>query len=110
MNIHKHIEQLENDSRVNKTQLRRSVSALYLNESIKEDEKQLRKLIHSDKNLNGCNVTAMLINEIIADIKANKDELYSLGDTIPAILKEVCNVSIVTQPKQPYDIMLHAFN
>ena len=110
MNIDKYINLLKTDKCINDLHIKNVISALYLNDSIKEDEKQLRKLIHSDKNFNGCNVTKMLISDLIATIKVNKIELFALPDNVPVICKQLLNVNIETEPKQPYDTMLHAFN
>ena len=110
MNIDKYTALLKADKRINDLHIKNVITALYLNDSIKEDEKQLRKLIHSDRNINGCKVTTMLINDLIATIKENKKELFSLPDNIPVICKQVLNVKIYTKQKQSYDIMLHAFN
>ena len=110
MNIDKHIATLKADKRINDIHIKNVITALYLNDSIKEDEKQLRKLIHSDRNFNGCKVTKMLINDLLATIKDNKKELFSLPDDVPVICKQVLNVKIEVKPKQSYDIMLHAFN
>lgn len=108
--IDKYISLLKADKRVNELHIKNVISALYLNDSIKEDEKQLRKLIHSDKNFNGCNVTTMLINDLIATIKDNKIDLFALPDNVPVICKQLLNVNIETEQKQSYDIMLHAYN
>lgn len=110
MNIDKYIEMLKVDNRITELHIKNVVTALYLNDSIKQDEKQLRKLIHSDRNFDVCKVTTMLINDLIAIIKGNKKELFSLPDNVPVICKQVLNVNIITKPKQSYDIMLHAFN
>ena len=110
MNIDRCIILLKADKRINDLHIKNVISALYLNDSIKEDEKQLRKLINSDKNFNGCNVTKMLINDLITSIKDNKEDLFSLPDCVPVICKQVLNIKIETEPKQPYDTMLHAFN
>ena len=110
MNIDRYINLLKADERINDLHIKNVTSALYLNDSIKEDEKQLRKLINSDKNFSGCKVTTMLINDLITTIKDNKEELFSLPDNVPVICKQVLNVKIYTKPKQSYDIMLNAFN
>lgn len=110
MNIDKYITLLKDDKRINELHIKNIISALYLNDSIKEDRKQLRKLINSDKNHNGCKVTNILINDLIATIKDNKEDLFSLPDNVPVICKQVLNVNIETKPKHYYDIMLHAFN
>lgn len=110
MTIDKHILLLKSDIRITELQTKNVVTALYLNESIKEDEKQLRKLENSDRNFDGCIVTGMLIKDLILDIKDKKKELFSLPDNVPVICKQVLNVNIIAKPKQSYDIMLHAFN
>ena len=110
MNIDKYITLLKADKRINEIHIKNVISALYLNDSIKQDEKQLRRLINSDKNFNGCKVTAMLINGLIVTIQDNKKELFSLPDNVPVICKQVLNVKINVKPKQSYDIMLYAFN
>ena len=110
MKISKYIEILENDNRITELHIKNVVTALYLNDSIKQDERQLRKFMHSDKNFNGCKVTAMLIDDLLATIKDNKKELYSLPDNVPVICKQILGINIITKPKQPYDIILHAFN
>ena len=110
MNIDKYISLLKADKRINETHIKNVMSALYLNDSIRQDEKQLRKLIQSDKNFNGCKVTAMLINDLVTTIKDNKEELFSLPDNVPVICKQVLNVKIEVKPKQSYDIMLQAYN
>lgn len=110
MNIDKYVEMLKVDNRITELHIKNVVTALYLNESIKEDKKQLRKLIHSDRNFDGCKVTTMLINDLIATIKDNKKELFSLPDDVPVICKQILGISIITKPKQSYDIMLNAFN
>lgn len=110
MTIDKYITLLKADKRINEIHIKNVISALYLNDSIKQDEKQLRKLINSDKNLNGCKVATMLINDLIVTIQDNKKELFSLPDYVPVICKQVLNVSIIVKPKQSYDIMLHAYN
>ena len=110
MNIDKYIEMLKADNRITELHIKNVVTALYLNESIKDDERQLRKLIHSDKNFNGCKVTKMLISDLVSTIKDNKKELFSLPDNVLVICKQVLNVNIITKPKQSYDIKLNAFN
>lgn len=110
MNLDKHISLLKADKRINEIHIKNVISALYLNDSIKDDEKQLRKLINSDRNFNGCEVTAMLINDLITNIKENKKELFLLPDNVTVICKQILNVKIHTKPKQSYDIMLHAYN
>ena len=110
MNIDKYIALLKDDKRINEIHIKNIVTALYLNDSIKEDEKQLRKLINSDKNFNGCKITAMLINDLVTTIQENKKELFSLPDNVPVICKQVLNVKIYDKPKQSYDIMLNAYN
>ena len=110
MNIDKYISLLKADKRINVIHIKNVISALYLNDSIKQDEKQLRKLINSDKNLNGCKVTTMLIDNLITNIKENKKELFLLPDNVPVICKQVLNVKIHTKPKESYDVMLHAYN
>lgn len=110
MNIDKYIALLKADKRINETHIKDVISALYLNDSIKEDERQLRKLINSDKNHNGCKVTSMLVDDLVATIKDNKKELFSLPDYVPVICKQILNVKIEVKPKQSYDIMLHAYN
>ena len=110
MNIDKCINLLKADKRISDLQIKNVISALYLNDSIKEDEKQLRKLLHSDKNFNGCKVTKMLIGDLLATIKDNKKALFSLPDDVPVICEQVLKVKIEVEPKQPYDMMLHAFN
>ena len=104
------ITSLKADKRINDLHVKNVISALYLNDSIKEDEKQLRKLINSDKNFNGCKVTKMLIDDLVATIKDNKADLFSLPDCVPVICKQVLNVKIEVKPRQSYDIMLNAFN
>lgn len=110
MNIDKYITLLKSDIRVNELQAKNVITALYLNESIKEDKKQLRKLENSDRNFDGCIVTGMLIKDLILDIKDKKRELFSLPDNVPVICKQVLNVNIIVKPKQSYDIMINAFN
>ena len=110
MNIDKYITLLKADKRINDLHIKNVISALYLNDSIQEDEKQLRKLINSDKNFNGCKVTKILIDDLVTIIKDNKEDLFSLPDYVPVICKQVLNVKINTKQKQSYDIMLHAFN
>lgn len=110
MNIDKYITLLKDDKRINEIHIKNVISALYLNDSIKEDRKQLRKLTHSDKNSNGCKTTTMLINDLITTINNNKKELFSLPDNVPVICKQLLNVNIETKQKQSYDIMLNAFN
>ena len=110
MNIDKYVTLLKADKRINEIHIKNVISALYLNDSIKQDEKQLRKLINSDRNFNGCKVTTILINDLITTIKENKKELFLLPDNVPVICKQVLNVKIYTKPKQSYDIMLHAYN
>ena len=109
MNLDKHISLLKADKRINEIHIKNVISALYLNDSIKQDEKQLRKLINSDRNFNGCNVTTMLIDNLITNIKENKKELFLLPDNVPVICKQILNVEIYTKPKKSYDIMLHAY-
>ena len=110
MNLDKHISLLKADKRITEIHIKNVITALYLNDSIKQDEKQLRKLIHSDKNFNGCKVTAMLINDLLSVIEDSKKELFLLPDNVSIICKQVLNVKIYTKPKQSYDIMLHAYN
>ena len=110
MSIDKYITLLKADKRINDLHIKNVISALYLNDSIKEDEKQLRKLIHSDKNFNDCKVTKMLIDDLVDTIKDNKTELFSLPDNIPVICKQVLNIKIIVKPIQSYDIVLNAFN
>ena len=110
MNIDKYITLLKDDKRINELHIKNVITALYLNDSIKEDRKQLRKLKHSDKNFNDCKVTEMLINDLITTINDNKKELFSLPDNVPVICKQLLNVNIETKQKQSYDIMLNAFN
>lgn len=110
MNIDKYITLLEADKRINSLYIKNVITALYLNDSIKQDEKQLRKLTHSDKNFNGCKVAKVLINDLIVTIKENKNELFALPDYVPVICKQVLGLNIDTPSKQTYDIMLHAFN
>ena len=110
MNLDKHISLLKADRRITEIHIKNVITALYLNDSIKQDEKQLRKLIHSDKNFNGCKVTAMLINDLLSVIEDSKKELFLLPDNVSIICKQVLNVKIYTKPKQSYDIMLHAYN
>lgn len=110
MNLDKHIALLKADKRINEIHIKNVISALYLNESIKQDEKQLRKLTNSDKNFNGCVITKMLINDLLVTIKDSKKELFSLPDNVPVICEQVLNVKIYTKQKQSYDIMLHAYN
>ena len=105
-----YINLLKADKRINDLHIKNVISALYLNDSIKEDEKQLRKLINSDKNFDGCKVTKMLIDDLVATIKDNKADLFSLPDCVPVICKQVLNVKIEVKPKQSHDIMLNAFN
>lgn len=110
MNIDKYITLLKSDSRVTELHTKNVVTALYLNESIREDEKQLRKLRHSDRNFDGCIVTDMLIKDLMLGIKDKKKELFSLPDNVPVICRQVLGVSITTKPKQGYDIVLNAYN
>ena len=110
MNIDKYVTLLKADNRITEIHIKNVITALYLNDSIKQDEKQLRKLIHSDKNFNGCKVTAMLINDLLSVIEDSKKELFLLPDNVSIICKQVLNVKIYTKPKQSYDIMLHAYN
>lgn len=110
MNIDKYIELLKADNRITEIHIKNVVTALYLNDSIKADERQLRKLIHSDRNFEGCKVTKMLIDDLLATIKDNKKELYSLPDNVPVIYKQILGINIITKPKQSYDTILHAFN
>ena len=110
MNLDKHISLLKADKRITEIHIKNVITALYLNDSIKQDEKQLRKLIHSDKNFNGCKVTAMLINDLLSVIEDSKKELFLLPDNVSIICKQVLNVKIYTKPRQSYDIMLHAYN
>ena len=110
MNLDKHISLLKDDKRMNEIHIKNVISALYLNDSIKDDEKQLRELTNSDRNFNGCKVTTMLINYLITNIEENKKELFLLPDNVPVICKQVLNVKIHTKPKKSYDIMLHAYN
>ena len=110
MNLDKHISLLKADKRINEVHIKNVISALYLNDSIKQDEKQLRKLINSDRYFNGCELTTMLIKDLLSIIKENKKELFLLPDNVPVICKQILNVNIYTKPKQSYDIMLHAYN
>lgn len=110
MNIDKYIKTLNSDKRIKDHHIKNTVTALYLNDSIKEDEKQLRKLLHSEKNLNGCTLTSKIIDDIMADIKAKKLELFSLPDYVPVICKDVLGVKIITKPVKNYDILLNAYN
>ena len=110
MNLDKHVSLLKADKRISEIHIKNVISALYLNDSIKQDEKQLRKLIHSDRNFNGCKVTTMLIKDLLSVIEDSKKELFLLPDNVPVICKQVLNVKIHTKPKQSYDIMLHAYN
>lgn len=110
MNIDKYIALLKADKRINDLHIKNVITALYLNDSIKQDEKQLRKLINSDRNFNGCKVTKMLIKDLLLTIKENKNELFDLPDSTPVICKQVLGLNIDTPSKQTYDIMLHAFN
>ena len=110
MNLDKHISLLKADKRITEIHIKNVITALYLNDSIKQDEKQLRKLINSDRNFNGCSLTTILINDLITTIKENKKELFLLPDNVPVICKQILNVKIYTKPKQSYDIMLHAYN
>ena len=110
MNLDKHISLLKADKRITEIHIKNVISALYLNDSIKQDEKQLRKLIHSDRNFNGCKVTTMLIKDLLSVIEDSKKELFLLPDNVSIICKQVLNVKIYTKPKQSYDIMLHAYN
>ena len=110
MNTDKYITLLKDDKRINELHIKNVITALYLNDSIKKDEKQLRKLISSDKNFNGCKVTTMLIKDLLSTIKDNKKELFSLPDNVPVMCKQVLNVNINVKQKQSYDIMLNAFN
>ena len=110
MDLDKHISLLKADKRINEIHIKNVISALYLNDSIKQDEKQLRKLINSDRNFNGCDVTTMLVKDLLSVIKENKKELFLLPDNVPLICKQILNVEIYTKPKQSYDIMLHAYN
>ena len=110
MSINKYVTLLKSDIRVTELQAKNVVTALYLNESIKEDESQLRKLENSDRNFDGCIITGMMIKDLLLDIKDKKKELFSLPDNVPVICKQVLNVNIITKPKQSYDIMLNAFN
>ena len=110
MNIDKYISLLKADKRITEIHIKNVITALYLNDSIKQDEKQLRKLIHSDKNFNGCKVTTMLIKDLLSVIEENKKELFLLPDNVPLICEQVLSVKIYTKQKQSYDIMLHAYN
>jgi len=110
MNIDKYIEMLKADNRITELHIKNVVTALYLNESIKDDERQLRKLIHSDKNFNGCKVTKMLISDLVSTIKDNKKELFSLPDNVLVICKQVLNVNIITKPKQTNDSLVNFYN
>lgn len=110
MTIDKYITLLKADKRINEIHIKNVITALYLNDSIKQDEKQLRKLINSDKNFNGCKVTLMLIKDLLSTIKDNKKELFSLPDNVPVICKQVLNVKINVKTKQSCDIMLRAYN
>ena len=110
MNIDKYITLLKADKRINNLHIKNVISALYLNDSIKEDEKQLRKLINSNKNFNGCKFTKMLIDDLVATIKDNKEDLFLLPDNVPVICKQVLKINIEVKPKQSYDIMLNSFS
>ena len=110
MNLDKHVSLLKADKRITEIHIKNVITALYLNDSIKQDEKQLRKLIHSDRNFNGCKVTTMLIKDLLSVIEDSKKELFLLPDNVPLICKQVLNVKIYTHPKKSYDIMLHAYN
>ena len=110
MIIDNYITLLKADKRINDLHIKNVISALYLNDSIKEDERQLRKLINSNKNFNGCKITKMLIDDLVATIKDNKEDLFSLPDCVPVICKQVLNVKIIDKPKQSYDIMLNFYN
>ena len=110
MNTDKYITLLKADKRINEMHIKNAITALYLNDSIKEDIKQLRKIQNSDKNFNGCKNTTMLINDLITTINDNKEELFSLPDNVPVICKQLLNVNIETKQKQSYDIILNAFN
>ena len=110
MNLDKHISLLKADKRITEIHIKNVISALYLNDSIKQDEKQLRKLINSDRNFNGCKVTTMLIKDLLSVIEDSKKELFLLPDNVSIICEQVLNVKIHTKPKKSYDIMLHAYN
>ena len=110
MNIDRCIILLKADKRINDLHIKNVISALYLNDSIQEDEKQLRKLTNSNKNFNGCKVTKMLIDDLVSTIKDKKEYLFSLPDYVPVICKQVLNVKIDVKPIQSYDIVLNAFN
>lgn len=110
MDIDKYITLLKSDNRITELQAKNVVTALYLNESIKEDEKQLRKLENSDRNFDGCIVTGMMIKDLILDIKDKKKELFSLPDNVPIICKQVLSVSIITKSKQGYDSLINFYN
>lgn len=110
MNIDKHIAVLKADKRITELQAKNVLTALYLNESIKEDEKQLRKLENSDRNFDGCIVTGMMIKDLLLDIKDKKKELFSLSDNVPVICKKVLGVSIITKPKQNTDTLINFYN
>lgn len=110
MNIDKYIVLLKSDIRVTELQTKNVITALYLNESIKEDEKQLRKLENSDRNFDGCIVTGTLIKDLILNIKDKKKELFSLPDNVPVICKQVLNISIITKPKQTNDSLVNFYN
>ena len=110
MNLDKHISLLKADKRITEIHIKNVITALYLNDSIKQDEKQLRKLINSDRNFNGCKVTTILINDLLSVIEDSKKELFLLPDNVSIICKQVLNVKIYTKPRQSYDIMLHAYN
>ena len=109
MNIDKHIKTLNSDKRIKDHHIKNTVTALYLNESIKEDEKQLRKLLNSKRNLNGCILTSKIIEEILADIKTKKQELYSLPDYVPVICKDVLKVKIISKPVKRNDVYLYGY-
>ena len=107
MNINRCITLLKADKRINDLHIKNVLSALYLNDSIKEDEKQLRKITSSDKYFNGYKITEMLIDDLVSTIKDKKEYLFSLPDYVPVICKQVLNVKIKVKPKQSNDIMLN---
>ena len=109
MNIEKHIKTLSSDKRVKDHHIKNIITALYLNESIQEDEKQLRKLLHSERNLNGCILTSKIIDDTLVDIKTKKLELYSLPDYVPVICKDVLKVKIASKPVKKNDVYLYGY-
>ena len=109
MNIDKYIKVLNSDKRIKDHHIKNTVTALYLNESIKEDEKQLRKLLNSERNLKGCILTSKIIDDTLADIKAKKLELYSLPDYVPVICKDVLKVKIASKPIKKSDVYLYSY-